>query len=595
MSIIKNFVIISHIDHGKSTLADRFLEITKAIPSDKMKPQYLDSMDLEQEKGITIKMHPVRMVYNFQGTEYILNLIDTPGHVDFGYEVSRALACVEGAILLVDVTKGIQAQTIANLEQAQKQNLVIIPAVNKIDDPKAMINETKLELSSLLNISPDEIFEISAKFGTNVKNLLNAVITKIPSPKVSLEKPLRALIFDSKYDSYKGAIAYVKVVEGEIKSGERIRLFSNNERGIVKEVGFFTPYFSPQNALRSGEIGYIATGIKEANKVKVGDTIIKDLPLNIEPLEGYKEPQPMVFTSIYPEDPRDFDLLKSSLEKLKLNDAALTFEQETKEGLGRGFRCGFWGTLHAEIVTERLKREFGLNLVLTNPQVIFEVINTKGEKLVIYSPTDWPDPVFIKETREPWVMLEIITPQKYFGNIVQLLQEYKVNHINTKYLSSEKVLLVYEAPLRIIIGGFYDKLKSSSQGFASMSYEFLEYRSANLVRLDILIAGKKEDVFSKIVPKEEAQSEGRKLVVKLKETLPPQLFSVALQAAVGGKIIARETLRARAKDVIAPLYGGDYTRKRKLLEKQKKGKKELKEKANVRIPSKVFLEIFKSS
>lgn len=607
MEKIVNFCILAHIDHGKSTLADRFLELTGTIPKEKMRQQYLDSMELEQERGITIKMHPVRMIYHPQirnskleirnlDSEFILNLIDTPGHVDFSYEVSRALACVEGAILLVDATQGIQAQTIANLEQAQKQNLVIIPVVNKIDLAQARIKETKAELASLLKISEDEIFEISAKRGTNVDKLLEEVVEKIPSPKDYRELfpvSFRALIFDSKYDYYKGALAYVRVFDGEIATGEKIYLLSNKTGGVAKEIGYFTPQFSPQKTLKAGEIGYIATGIKEPGKVRVGDTITNWGTKFPNPLPGYKEPRAMVFASLYPENSDNFDTLKDGLEKLKLNDPSLTFEPETKEGLGRGYLCGFLGTLHAEIVAERLHREFGLALVITNPQVIYKIINQKNQEVQVYSPGDWPESQEIKITKEPWVKLEIITPTKFFGGILELLKGLGATSLETKYLSQEKSLLVSQVPLRIIIAGLYDKLKCASQGFASMNYSALEYREADLVKLDILVAGEKQEALSKIVPKTEVFPQGRKIVAKLKETLPPQLFSVPLQAALGGKIIARETLRARGKDVIAPLYGGDYTRKRKLLEKQKKGKKKLKEKAKIKVPSKVFLEMLK--
>ena len=592
---IRNFCIISHIDHGKSTLADRFLELTGTVPPGKMRPQYLDMMDLEREKGITIKMQPVRMRFG----DYILNLIDTPGHVDFSYEVSRSLAAVEGAILLVDVIKGIQAQTIANLELAKKQNMVIVPVVNKIDSPQARIEETKKELAGLLNISQDEIFEISAKQGTNIKKLLDAVVEKIPVPKGEMEKPLRALIFDSKYDAYKGVVAYVRIIDGKIESGEKIFLIQADSEGEAKEIGFFNPELSPQKEMVAGEIGYIATGIKETGKVRVGDTIIKipNSKLQIpktEPLPGYKEPKPMVFASFYPENPDQFDLLKDALTKLKLNDPSLTFEPEMKESLGRGFRCGFLGTLHAEIISERLRREYGLNLVISVPQVLYKITNQKNQEISVYSSSDWPSPQEIKEKREPWAKLEVLTSQNYLGSVLELLQEFKARKIETKYFSQELFILIYEVPLRQILTGFYDRLKGVSQGFASMNYQILDWRPADLEKLEILIAGKKEEAFSRIVSKNEAEKEGRAVVKKLKEFLPPQLFSVPLQAILGGKIIARETLRARGKDVIAPLYGGDYTRKRKLLEKQKKGKKELKEKGKVNIPSRVFLEIFKN-
>jgi len=587
---IRNFCIISHIDHGKSTLADRFLELTETIPKEKMRPQYLDMMDLERERGITIKMRPVRMEY--QG--HILNLIDTPGHVDFSYEVSRSLAAVEGAILLVDATKGIQAQTLANLELAKRQNLVIIPAINKIDSPQAKIGETKTDLAKLLNISENEIFEISAKYGTNVEQLLDAVIKKISSPKGVLEKPLRALIFDSEYDSFKGVVSYVRVIDGEISPGDKIYLIQTKIEGEAKEVGCFRPELKVAKELKAGEIGYIATGIKEPGKVRVGETITKLKINEMEPLPGYKEPNPMVFASIYPENPDDFDGLKEAMSKLKLNDASLSFESEMREFLGRGFRCGFLGTLHAEIVSERLRREFGLDLVISNPSVVYRIINQKEKEIFVYSPSDWPSSAEIKEVREPLVKIEIMTPTNYLGEVSDLLKSSEGNLIETKYFASDKLLLIYEVPLREIIIGFYDKLKGQSQGFASANYEILGYRLGDLVKLEILIAGEKEEAFSKIVSRARVFKEGKRIIEKLKEILPPQLFSVPLQAAVSGKIIARETIKAKRRDVTAPLYGGDYTRKRKLLEKQKIGKKKLKAKGRIRISPRVFLEMFRS-
>jgi len=576
---LRNFVIISHIDHGKSTLADRFLELTGTVSSREMRPQFLDSMDLEREKGITIKMQPCRMSYK----GFVLNLVDTPGHVDFSYEVSRSLAAVEGAILLVDATKGIQAQTLANLDLAKKQNLVIVPAVNKIDLSQARIEETVEELANLLKVEKTDILRISAKQGTNVEQVLETVINDIPSPKEeNIQKPFRALIFDSEYDSYKGVLAYVRVVDGEIRAGERIKLLATETSGEVKELGYFEPEFSPQKKLSAGEIGYIATGIKEPGKVRVGDTIAK-AGIETRSLLGYQTPEPMVFASLYPENPDDFDLLKEALLKLKLNDPSLVFEPETKEALGRGFRCGFLGTLHAEIISERLSREFGLNLVISTPSVVYKV-----DGKFIFSTSDWPERA--ENIEEPWFLLEIVTPNKYMGKIFESI---KGNYIATKYLGSEKIILVYEIPLREIIANLYDKIKSLSQGYASMSYNFLDYRKGDLVKIDILIAGQKESAFSKIVPAERSYQEGSALVKKLKEFLPAEQFSVALQASLGGKIIARETIRARKKDVTGYLYGGDYTRKRKLLEKQKKGKKILKEKGRVNIPQKTFLEIFK--
>jgi len=598
-----NLVIISHIDHGKSTLADRLLELTGTIPKEKMREQFLDSMDLERGRGITIKMHPVRMTYILNSKFYILNLIDTPGHVDFSYEVSRSLVAVEGAILLVDATKGIQAQTLANLELAKKQNLVIIPAVNKIDSPQAKIGETKTDLAKLLNILEKEVFEISAKYGTNVEKLLQAVIEKIPCPKGNPEKPLRALIFDSKYDPFKGVIAFVRVIDGKISSGEKIYLIQTKTEGEAKEIGYFRPELVETYELKAGEIGYIATGIKTPAKVRVGETITKISNLNVEPLPGYQTPKPMVFASIYPENPDDFDLLKTALAKLKLNDASLSFEPEMREFLGRGFRCGFLGTLHAEITSERLSREFSLSLIISTPSVVYRVINQKNQEISIYSPSDWPPQDEIKKIKEPWARLEIITPQNFLGRVLEILKGTEGKSIETRYFGLNKVLLIYEVPLREIIVGFYDNLKGQTQGFASMNYEFLDsnppttqqglgYRPADLVKLEILIAGGREEAFSKIAPRTKAYQEGKRMVEKLKKILPSQLFSVPLQAVVSGKIIARETIKAKRRDVIAPLYGGDYTRKRKLLEKQKRGKKELKEKGRIRIPPKVFLEMF---
>jgi len=603
---IRNFCIISHIDHGKSTLADRFLELTGTVPKEKMRPQFLDLMDLERERGITIKMQPVRMKFG----KYILNLIDTPGHVDFSYEVSRSLAAVEGAILLVDGAKGIQAQTISNLELARKQNLVIIPVVNKIDLANARVEEVALELANLLGIDKKEIIQISAKYGTNVEQLLESIIEKIPPPKGNPQNPLRALIFDSKYDSYLGAIAHLRIIDGALRAGEKIYLMATKTEVEAKEIGYFTPERSIQKDLKTGEIGYLATGIKKLGKVMVGDTITK-IP-NLEPLPGYQEPKPMVFASIYPENPDDYELLKEALAKLKLNDASLTFEPVLKDynppttssrsslrserapTLGRGYQCGFLGSLHAEIVSERLRREFGLNLVISIPSVVFKIINQKNQEIFIYSPSNWLPTSEIKEILEPWVKLEIITPTAFFGSVFEILKNKGGKHIENKPISQDRILLIEEIPLSEIIIGFYDKLKGQSQGFASMNYEILGYRPGDLVKLEILIAEEKEEAFSKIVPRARVFKEGKKIISKLKEISPPQLFSVPLQAALEGKIIARETIKAKRKDVLQPLYGGDYTRKRKLLEKQKRGKKKLKEKGRVRLSPKVFLEMFKS-
>lgn len=592
---VRNFSIISHIDHGKSTLADRLLEITKTIPKEKMKPQFLDTMDLEREKGITIKLQSCRMEYEFEGLKYILNLVDTPGHVDFSYEVSRSLAAVEGALILVDAAKGIQAQTLANLELAKKQNLVIIPIVNKIDLPQASVEETAEDLANLLGIDKNEVLKISAKNGTNVDKVLEAVIKKIPAPKVETgEKPFRALIFGSNYDHYKGIIAFVRVVDGEIQTGSKIRLFASEAKGEIKELGYFKPGLTPQNKISAGEIGYIATGVKEPGKVLVGDTIIEEQDkFSLKPLPGYQRPEPMVFASLYPENPDDFDLLRDALSKLKLNDPSFIFEPETKESLGRGFRCGFLGTLHAEIISERLSREFGLRMVISSPSVIYKIIDQKDRENFIYSATDWPDAAEIKKIEEPYVSLKIITPIEYIGKVSEILKSLDGKYIETQYLSGNRAILIYETPLREVIVNLFEKMKSATQGYASMNYEVSGFKPGNLVKMEILIAGKKEEAFSKIVPEEKAFQEGKNLVKKLKEVLPSQQFSVALQAAIGGKIIARETIKSRRKDVTGYLYGGDVTRKKKLLEKQRKGKQELKEKGSVRIPQKVFLEVFR--
>ncbi|MBI2042588.1 MAG: elongation factor 4 [Candidatus Nealsonbacteria bacterium] len=591
-SKIRNFVIFAHIDHGKSTLADRFLELTGTVEKRKMHAQYLDLMELERERGITIKMQPVRMQYK----DYIINLIDTPGHVDFTYEVSRSLLAVEGAVLLVDATKGIQAQTVGNLDLAKQEKLVVIPVINKIDSPQARVEETEREISDLLGVNPAEIIRISAKEGTNIEQVLEAVIKEIPPPAGGLTTtgPLRALIFDSKYDSYKGVLAYARVFEGQVKRGDKIYLIQSGAKGEAKEVGIFNPDLAPQEMLSAGEIGYIATGVKDSVKVRVGDTIT-NAPAGVAPLPGYKEPQPKVFLSIYPENSDDFDLLKIGLEKLKLNDASLDFKPELKEGLGRGFQCGFLGLLHVEIIAERLRREFDLSLVLSTPSVLYKLATTDKKEMLIHTSADWPDPGRIVSAKELWSKLEVLTPVGYLGAVLELLKGIEAKQQKTDYIGADKVQLVYEMPLReIITKNLYDKLKTVSQGFASMSYAVLDWREAKLAKVDILILGRKEEALSRIVPESEAYKEGKRIVEKLKDVLPPQLFSVPLQAAIGGKIIARETLRSKGKDVIAPLYGGDYTRKKKLLEKQKKGKKELKERGKIKIPSRVFLEVFRT-
>ena len=596
----RNFVIISHIDHGKSTLADRLLEMTGTISQDKMKEQFLDSMALEREKGITIKMHPVRLNYQTGGNNYIFNLIDTPGHIDFSYEISRALACVEGALLLVDAAKGIQAQTLHNLSQAQKQGLVIIGAVNKIDLPQARVAETRQELAEVLNVDPEEVFLISGKTGQNVDKVLQAVIEKVPCPVISdINKPLKALVFDSQYDPFSGVVAFVRIFEGTITAGDKINFVRANYQCESKEVGYFIPQLIATPFLGPGDIGYIKTGIKVPSKVKVGETItgIADIGYRygaVEPLTGYQEPQPVLYLSLFPYNADDFDHLKDSLEKLRLSDPALIFSTDSKMALGRGFKVGFLGSLHAEITVRRLKADFDLDLVTTAPQVIFKVVTKNSQTLMVSSPSLWPEETTIQQASEPWVNLEIITPNHYIGSLFPILQNFDIALQETKFLTPQKSILIAQAPLREIISGdLYDKMKTITEGYGSFSFEQTDYQVNDLVKLDILIANEPCDPFSRIVPRGKAYEISRKFLLKLKDVLPSQQFLVSLQAMVGGKIIARESISARRKDVTAPLYGGDVTRKRKLLDIQKKGKKELQSKGQVRIPSKVFLEMLK--
>jgi GTP-binding protein LepA len=590
MSNIRNFCIIAHIDHGKSTLADRFLELTATVEKRKMQEQYLDQMDLERERGITIKLQPVRMKYE----GYILNLIDTPGHVDFSYEVSRSLAAVEGAILLVDATKGIQAQTLANLNLARQQNLVIIPVINKIDMANAKTEQVRDELSALLNIEGGEIMEISAKNGTNIEKVLNKVIEKVPPPDINNDDELHALVFDSTFDTYKGVIAYVRVFSGSAQRGDKITAFATGAKVETLEVGYFFPALTLSEKIKAGEIGYIATGLKDASQVRVGDTVtVQNFSPAFRPLSGYKEPKPMVFGSFFPEDANDYNILTDALSKLKLTDASLIYEPESSLGLGRGFRLGFLGMLHLEIISERLKREFGLSLIISSPSVEYEVKMNNGEVERIRSAAKLPDFSKISAISEPIAALEIICPSEYLGSVMELVGTYRNAYIATEYLGKDTVVLKYEMPLGEIITDFYDKLKSVSSGYASMSYEVRRYNPDDLIRLDILVAGDIVEPFSRIVPREKAYYEGRAMVAKLKETIPPQWFMVPLQAAIGGKIIARESIKARRKDVTGYLYGGDVTRKMKLLEKQKKGKKKMEEIGKVNIPQDVFLKMLK--
>ncbi len=598
---IRNYAIIAHIDHGKSTLADRFLELTGTIEKRKMKEQFLDTMDLERERGITIKLQPVRMNYRFGGQDYMLNLIDTPGHVDFSYEVSRSLAAVEGVILLVDATKGVQAQTLANLCLAQQQGLTIVPAINKIDLPGAKVETAEQEIREILGSVGQEmeIYKISGKEGTGVEVLLQAVIKKVAPPKIDTQKPFRALVFDSNYDSYKGVLAYVRMVDGQIKRGDKITFMASGARIEVIEAGIFTPSLKSTDKLSSGEIGYIATGLKEVALCRVGDTIVHwPAARALLALPGYKEPNSMVFASFYPailekQEAQDYNLLRDALSKLKLSDAALVFEPESSDALGRGFKCGFLGMLHLEIVSERLRREYNLELIVTTPSVVYQVKKKNGEEITIYSPQQLPDPSIVDAIREPWVKLEVISPSEYLGVVMKLLQTVGGTYLDTQYIGTQRVVISYEAPLREIIVDFYDKLKSVTSGYASMGYELIGWREDDLVRLDIMIAQDIVEAFARIIPRHKAMGEGRVIVEKLKEILPPQMFAVALQAAVGGKIVAREDLSARRKDVTAKLYGGDVTRKNKLLDKQKKGKKKMRDRGSVNIPQEVFLKVLK--
>ncbi len=593
---IRNFCIIAHIDHGKSTLADRFLELTGTVQKRNMKEQYLDTMDLERERGITIKLQPVRMHYTLDGTEYELNLIDTPGHVDFSYEVSRSLAAVEGAILLVDATKGVQAQTLANLHLAQRQGLTIVPAVNKIDMSTARTAQVKQELSYLLGVEQADILEISGKTGHNVQKLLDSVIRIVPAPQnTTHDKNTRAVIFDSSFDAYKGVLAFVRVVSGSIRHNDKIMAWATQTRADALEVGYFAPKLTEAKRLDEGQIGYVATGLKDPGEIRVGDTITMagTDPAHFEPLPGYREVRPMVFASFFPEKGEQYDELKDALGKLKLTDAALQYEPESSAGLGRGYRLGFLGMLHVEIVSERLTREFGLTLIVTTPSVQYDVQMNNGKTEPVRSAALLPDPSRWATIAEPVVALEVISPVEYLGAVMELMATIRNVYVATEYIGTETSVLKYMVPLSEIVTDFYDRLKSVSQGYASMSYEPAGVQPYDLVRLDILVAGDLVEPFSRIVPREQAAYVGRQMVGKLKEVLPKQMFEVTLQAALGGKIIARETISAMRKDVTGYLYGGDVTRKMKLLKKQAKGKKRMKAEGRVQIPHDVFLKMLK--
>ena len=592
---IRNFSIIAHIDHGKSTLADRLIEKTGVLSQREMEEQVLDNMDIEKERGITIKSQAVRMKYQAKGgQEYTFNLIDTPGHVDFNYEVSRSLAACDGAILVVDSSQGVEAQTLANVYLAIENDLEILPVINKIDLPNARPDEVKKEIEEIIGIPAMDAPCISAKSGLNIEEVLERIVTDLPAPKGDAKAKTKCLIFDSYYDNYKGAVAYVRVIDGTVKVGDEIKLMATGKIFTVVEVGYFAPgSYMPVKEIKAGEVGYIAASIKSLTDIQVGDTItLKDNPAD-EPLPGYKKVTPMVYCGLYPIDGSEYENLKVALEKLKLNDAALEYEPETSAALGFGFRCGFLGLLHLEIIEERLDREFDLGLITTAPSVIYKVHKTTGEVLDIYNPADLPPTTEISYMEEPIVTANIMTPKEYVGNIMDICQNRRGIFIDMKYLDENRVTLVYEMPLNEIIYDFFDSLKSRTKGYASFDYEFKEYRESKLVKLDIHVNGEPVDALSFIVFKDNAYARGKKMVEKLKTVIPRHLFAVPLQAVVGGTIIARETISAMRKDVLAKCYGGDITRKKKLLEKQKKGKKRMRQIGNVEMPQEAFLSVLK--
>ncbi|HBR80043.1 MAG: Elongation factor 4 [Candidatus Uhrbacteria bacterium GW2011_GWE2_45_35] len=589
---IRNFCIIAHIDHGKSTLADRFLEITGAVEKRKMKEQILDSMDLERERGITIKLAPARMEYK----GFTLNLIDTPGHVDFTYEVSRSLAAVEGTILLVDATQGVQAQTVGNLFFAIEQNLTIIPVLNKIDLAAANVEKCVEELVQLIGCKPEEILKVSGKTGEGVPELLDEIIAKIPSPAGKEDEAARGLVFDSKFDDYRGVVAYVRVIDGTFRAGDKLQLMASMAEEEILEVGSLgVGGYHKLPELETGQIGYVVTGLKDILSCRVGDTMTIANRRATQALPGYKEVRPMVFAGIFPLDGAEFARLREAMEKLKLNDAALIFEPEHSPAVGYGFRCGLLGLLHLEIVKERLEREYNIEVLVTTPSVAYWVTKNNNERILVKSPLELPDPSHIKNIEEPWVRADIVTPKDYIGAVMSLAQEKRGIYRNTEFLSESRAILHYEIPLAMIIVDFYDRLKSVTSGYASLNYELDNYRNADVVRLDIYVAEEREDAFATLVYSDEVERVGRAIVEKLKDSIPKQWFVIKLQAAVGGKILASERISAFRKDVTAKLYGGDVTRKRKLLEKQKKGKAKMAAmgKGSVEIPSDVYLKVFK--
>ena len=593
-SKIRNFSIVAHIDHGKSTLADRLLEITGTLTKREMEEQVLDNMEIERERGITIKSQAARLVYRRDdGEEYILNLIDTPGHVDFTYEVSRSLAACEGALLVVDATQGIEAQTLANCYLALDNDLEIAPVINKIDLPSARADEVKEEIEDVIGIEAEDAPMISAKTGLNVEDVLETIIEKIPAPSGDEEAPLKALIFDSYYDSYKGVVCYVRILDGKVKAGTKIKLMNTNKVYDIVEVGVFTPKLLPIGELMAGDVGYITASIKNVADAIVGDTITEADRPTAEALPGYKKAVPMVYSGIYPVDGAKYDELREALEKLQINDAALDFEPETSIALGFGFRCGFLGLLHMEIIQERIEREFNLDIITTAPSVIYKVTKTNGETLDLTNPTNLPEPTEIESMEEPIVKASVIAPTEYVGAIMDLCQERRGVYIDMQYLEETRVCINYDIPLNEIVYDFFDTLKSRTRGYASFDYEFKGYTKTELVKLDILLNGDIVDALSMIVPKERAYHKGRGIAEKLKEIIPRQMFEVPIQAAVGSKVIARETVKAMRKDVLAKCYGGDISRKKKLLEKQKEGKKRMRQVGSVEVPQEAFMAVLK--
>jgi len=590
MEKIRNFSIIAHVDHGKSTLADRLIEFTGGLEKREMKEQLLDTLDIERERGITIKLQAVRLKYK----DYTLHLIDTPGHVDFGYEVSRSLAACEGALLLIDATQGIEAQTIATFWQALNLNLEIIPVINKIDLPSADVERIKTQIAEVLGLDPEGAILASGKAGIGIEDILEAIVKRIPPPKGDENKPLKALIFDSYYDPYRGAVAFIRVIDGEVKVGTRIRLMSTGKEFEVTEVGAQTPKMTKLDSLKAGDVGYVAAAIKDVRDIRVGDTITDAKRPTDKPVEGFRPAKPMVYAGLYPTGNTTFEDMRDALERYSINDAALTYEVESSPALGMGFRCGFLGLLHLEIVQERLEREYGIELITTAPNVIYKVITTKGEEIEVRNPSQLPNPNEIDKILEPYIEASIITPSEYVGSIMQLVQEKRGIQKGFEYIDQKTVLLRYEIPLGEVLFDFHDKLKTVSRGYASFDYEFIGYREGDLVKMDILINGEPVDALSFIVHRDKAYRVGRNLVDKMKEVIPRQLFEVKIQAAIGSKIIASNRVAPLRSDVLAKCYGGDITRKKKLLEKQKEGKKRMKQFGKVELPQEAFLSILKA-